>query len=70
MKKYLLLSYFAILSGMLYGISSEEQIIPSEMLLSPDNSIPQVNVEEEEYLETNDIEEELSNASSLEECTN
>lgn len=55
---------------MVYGISSEEQIIPSEMLLSPDNSIPQVNVEEEEYLETNDIEEELSSTSSLEEYAN
>lgn len=70
MKKYLFFYYFAILTGMVYGISSEEQIIPSEMLLSPDNSIPQVNVEEEEYLETNDIEEELSSTSSLEEYAN
>lgn len=70
MKKYLFLYYFGILSVMPYGISSEEQVIPSEMLLSPDNSIPQVNVEEEEYLETNDIEEELCNTSSLEEYAN
>lgn len=55
---------------MFYSISSEEQIIPSEMLLSPDNSIPLVNVEEEEYLETNDTEEELSSTSSLEKCAN
>lgn len=68
MKKYLFFYYFAIVSGMLYGISSEEQIIPSEMLLSPDNSIPQVTVEEEEYLETNDTEEEFSSTSSVEEC--
>ena len=60
MKKYLFPYYFAILSCMLYGISSDEQVIPSEMLLSPDNSIPQVNMEEEEYLETKDVEEELS----------
>lgn len=70
MKKYLFPYYFVILSGMFYGISSEEQMIPPEMLLSPENSIPQINVEEEEYLETNDTEEELSSTHSLEDCIN
>lgn len=52
---------------MFSSISSEEQLIPNEMLLSPNNLIPQVKVEEEECLETNDTEEEFSSTSFLEE---
>lgn len=62
--KYLLLA-LVILPCILFSISTEKQIIPNEMLLSPNNSIVQVDVEED-CLEINDEEtlEELSDSTT------
>lgn len=66
MKKYLLF-YLVILPCALFSISSEEPIIPSEMLLSPDNSIIHTQVDvvdaEEDDLKDEEITEELSDTS-------
>lgn len=64
MNKYLLF-YLVILPCFLFSISAEESIIPSEMLLSPDNAIARTQVDPEDNdLNDEDISEELSDPHS------
>ena len=66
MNKYLLF-YLVILPCVLFSISSEEPIIPSEMLLSADNSIIHTEIDVvdagEDDLNDEEITEELSDPS-------
>lgn len=70
MKKYLLF-YLVISPCILFSVSSEEQIIPSEMLLSSDNSILRTQVDPEQNDNEEEISEELSDATPeypMEDC--
>lgn len=64
MKKYLLF-YLIISPCILFSNSSEQQIIPSDMLLFSENSIGRTQVDSEQNEDDNeeDITEELSDGS-------
>lgn len=62
MKKYLLF-YLVISPCILFSNSPEQPMIPSEMLLSSENSIPRSQVDNEQSENDEELNEELTDAS-------
>ena len=62
MKKYLLF-YLVISPCILFSNSSEQSVIPSEILLSSENSIPRSQVSPEQNENEEELNEELTDAS-------